>query len=914
MPHVNINGHGAEFPDGTTILTACRQMSVEVPTLCHDERLQPSGACRLCVVAVKGWNRHATACNTPLAEGMEIETHPAEVEQVRRTLLGLLAQEYPSEVAEQWLDKQFHRWLQHYGLTPGAGRRHSDIINRQSPIANTAGEPVASQPFQDSTHPYIHVDMSHCITCFRCLRICDELQGQFTWRAWNRGDATRIRPDSGSTLLASSCVSCGACVDTCPTGALDDKSILKLGTPTSWTRTTCPYCGTGCEMNVGVRDGRIVQVKPVLDAPVSKGHLCVKGRYAFEFVHAPDRIKEPMIRTGNQWCDVSWSEAIQHIAINLKRISKEQGPDSIGVLGSARATNEENYLAQKFARVVLGTNNIDCCARVCHGPTAAAMKTVFGAGAATNSFNDIELAQAILICGCNPTENHPIVGARIKQAALRGAKLIVIDPREIELARYGVIHLQLHPGTNIPLLNALAQVIVSEGLFDETALRERISEFEEFRKFIAPWTPEYASDITGVSVDLIRQAARIYATAKPAICFHGLGMTEHVQGTEGVMSLSNLALLTGNFGKPGSGVNPLRGQNNVQGSAHMGCEPGKLTGYVGLAEGRQLFEKVWNTSLPANQGLNLMQMIDAAGRGTLKALWAIGYDVALTNPDALTTIKTLKSIGFVIVQDMFMNELARECGSVFLPVASSFEKEGTFMNSERRVQRVRKAIEPPGQAKADWEIICEVARALGHGGQFDFHSAEEIWEEIREVWKAGHGITYGRLESGGLQWPCPSEEHPGTTILHTGAFPHGPRSALQRIEFRPSAEAASPKFPYLLTTGRTLYQFNAGTMTMRTANAVLRPVDTVDISLVDAGLLGLKDGALVRLRSHHGETVLAVRIDPGMKPGELFATFHTAQVSLNRLTGPARDHLVQTPEYKVVAVAIEKIAASESAA
>jgi formate dehydrogenase major subunit len=844
---------------------------------------------------------------------MEIETHSPDIEAVRRILLRLLAQEYPSEVAEQWPDKQFHRWLHHYGRTPGAGRSYSEIANLQSSIQDTACERAASKPFQDSTHPYIHVDMSQCITCFRCMRICDEIQGQFAWRAWNRGDATCIRPDTGSTLLASSCVSCGACVNTCPTGALEDKSILELGAATNWTRTICPYCGTGCEMNVGDRDGRIVQVKPVRDAPVSKGHLCVKGRYAFEFVHAPDRVTQPMIRTGDQWRNVSWSEAIQHIATNLNRISKEQGPDSIGVLGSARATNEENYLAQKFARVVLGTNNIDCCARVCHGPTAAAMKAVFGAGAATNSFNDIEQAQAILICGCNPTENHPIVGARIKHAALRGTRLIVIDPREIELARYGVIHLQLHPGTNIPLLNALAQVIVAEGLFDEAAVRERVSEFEEFREFIASWTPEYASPITGVAADLIRQAARIYATAKPAMCFHGLGMTEHVQGTEGVMSLSNLALLTGNFGKPGSGVNPLRGQNNVQGSAHMGCEPGKLTGYVGLLEGRQLFEKTWNTSLPTTQGLNLLQMIDAAGRGTLKALWAIGYDVALTNPDALTTIKTLKSIDFVIVQDMFMNELARECGSVFLPVASSFEKDGTFMNSERRVQRVRKAIEPPGQAKADWEIICELARALGHGGQFDFHSAEEIWEEIREVWKAGHGITYARLESGGLQWPCPSEEHPGTTILHEGTFPHGPRAALQRIEYTPSAEAASPEFAYILTTGRTLYQFNAGTMTMRTANAALRPVDTVDISLVDAGLLDLQDGALVRLRSHHGEAVLPVRIDRGLRPGELFATFHTAQVFLNRLTGPARDHLVQTPEYKVVAVAVERVSDAQNA-
>jgi formate dehydrogenase major subunit len=752
----------------------------------------------------------------------------------------------------------------------------------------------------------LHADFSKCITCFRCVRICDEVQGQFVWRAWNRGDATRIRPGEAPSLLESDCVSCGACADTCPTGALEDQSILERGMPVKWTRTTCPYCGVGCEMNVGTREGRIVQVKPVLVAPVNKGHLCVKGRYAFDFTHALDRITEPMIREAGAWRNVSWPEAVERVAKNFRGILAETGADSIGVLGSARGTNEENYLAQKFARVALGTNNVDCCARVCHAPTAAGMKQTLGTGAATNSFDDIEHASAFLLCGCNPTENHPIIGARIKQAVLRGARLIVIDPREIELTRYADVHLPLRPGSNVPLLNALAQVIIAEGWADEAALRERVDDFEAYRAFVAAWTPERAAAITNVPAAAIRAAARLYATSKPAMCFHGLGMTEHVQGTEGVMCLVNLALLTGNFGRPGTGVNPLRGQNNVQGSAHMGCEPGNLTGFVPLDQGRNAFEAVWHAPVPHAPGLNLMQMMDAARDGKLKALWAIGYDVALTNPNAVATKAALAKLDFVVVQDLFMNELAREFGHVFLPACSSFEKDGTFMNSERRVQRVRPALEPMGSSKPDWAILCAVAKAMGFEEGFHFQSAEEIWNEVRAVWKAGAGLSYDRLEPAGRQWPCPSEGHPGTTILHTDSFAHGPRAPLKRVEFAATAEVTTAEFPFLLTTGRTLYQFNAGTMTARTPNAKLRETDTLDISPADAARLDLHGGERVRIRSRHGEAIIPLRLDPRVKPGELFATFHATEVFLNQLTGPHRDNVVMTPEYKIVAVAVER--------
>lgn len=883
-----INGQPNEFAAGISVLEALRSVGIEVPTLCHDERLKPIGSCRLCLVQIEGRPRPITACDNHLADGMVISTHTAALESERRMLLRMLAQHHPSEGLREFPGKQFYRYALEYGLT------EKDFNGEHDP------------ELLDDSHPYIHVDMSQCVTCYRCVRICDEVQGQFVWQVVNRGHETRIVADSGTTLRESSCVSCGACVDTCPSGALEDQSILSAGVPTKWTRTTCPYCGTGCEMNVGTTDGRIVSVSPTLDAPVSRGHLCVKGRYAFDFVHAPDRITKPLIREHGEWRSVKWDEAVSFIAGRLQSVIEEHGADSIGVLGSARATNEENYLTQKFARLVIGTNNVDCCARVCHTPTAAAMKLMLGTGAATNSYDDIEKAQTILICGSNATENHPIIGARIKQAALHGAKLIVIDPREIELARYATIHLRPRPGTNIPLLNALAQTIIAEQIYDEAFASERVSELGEFRVFIEQFTPDYAEKVSGVKADLIRAAARLYATNKPSICFHGLGVTEHTQGTEGVMCLVNLALLTGNIGKPGAGINPLRGQNNVQGAAHMGCDPGTLTGSVSLTDGRERFEKAWQATIPELHGLNMLEMMDAAGAGKLKALWAIGYDIFLTNANAAATERALHSLDLVIVQDMFLNETAREFGTVFLPAASSFEKDGTFMNAERRIQRIRTAIDPIGESRSDWDIICSVARAMGKGEFFDYKSAEEIWNEVRDIWLVGNGITYKRLEKGGLQWPCANEGDPGTEVLHEESFPTDRKASLRRVRYRPTEETVNDEFPFLLNTGRNLYQFNAGTMTGRTPNSELQPTDYLDICREDAERLQLENGQSVGVRSRYGEALMPIRITSSVKAGELFATFHFADVFLNRVTSPHRDRYVKAPEYKVTGVRIEK--------
>lgn len=882
-----LNGKAHEFEKPLSILEASQAMGIHIPTLCHDYRLKPISACRLCLVEIEGKSRPVPACSTALEDGMVISTHTPVLEHERYMILKMLAQDYPGHALRKAPEKPFHRYAIQYGL------KESDFRN------------VGERPLIDDSHPYIHVDMSQCIHCYRCVRFCKEVQGQFVWQILDRGHETRIVPDSGTTMRESSCVSCGGCVDVCPSGALEDKSVLTRGQPISWTRTTCPYCGVGCEMKVGTRENRIVSIRPLRRAPVNAGHLCVKGRYAFDFVSAPDRITEPLIRTNDGWRRLSWNEAITFTAKQLGRLLNEYGPGSIGILGSARGTNEENYLAQKFARVVLGTNNVDCCARVCHTPTAAAMKLMLGTGAATNSYDDIEKAQTIMIVGANATENHPVIGARIKQAVLKGAKLVVIDPRRVELAEYATIHLQPKPGTNIPLLNAMAHTIVQEQLFDYEFVKERVAEWDEFCDFIKQFSPEKAEEFCGVNADLICEAARLYATAKPSMCFHGLGVTEHTQGTEGVMCLVNLALITGNIGKRGSGINPLRGQNNVQGAAHMGCDPGILTGSVSLNDGRPLFEKIWRQSVPCHQGLNLLEMMDAAKQGKLKALWAIGYDIALTNADATATERALGSLDLLIVQDLFLNETARQFGSLFLPAASSFEKDGTFMNAERRIQRVRKAVEPAGESKPDWEIISAVAEAMGKGEFFSYNSVEDVWDEVRSVWPAGRGISYQRLGHGGLQWPCPGEDHAGTEVMHGDSFPGGAKAALRRVLYRPTEETVNEEFPFLLMTGRTLHHFNAGTMTMRTPNQELRPTDLLDISETDAERLQLHNGRQVQVCSRYGKAILPIRITSTVQQGELFTTFHTATVFLNRVTGPHRDRYVKSPEYKVTAVRIE---------
>jgi formate dehydrogenase major subunit len=886
--NVVIDGDEAQFPAGTSVLEAIRIRGIALPTFCHDDRLAPIGQCWSCAVEVAprpGQPFHnRTACHEPLREGCEIRTSSDALEAFRRGLIEQLADRVAPAELERFADKELHRALRHYEIAARA----------------TKTDPAAI----DSSHPHIRVDMSRCIGCRRCVRICEDLQGESVWHVLGRGSDVRISTEGDVPLLESPCVGCGACVDTCPTAALTDAGAWLLPAPTAWTRTICPYCAVGCELDVGVTDNRIVATRPVLDAPSNKGHLCVKGRYAHAYVDAADRITHPHLRRNGHWHAAGWKDALAFAGDGLRRIVLEHGADAVGVLGSARATNEENYLIQKFARVAIGTNNVDCCARVCHTPSAAALKRMLGTGAASNSFDDIEQAASFLVVGANALENHPVVGARIRQHVRGGARLVVVDPRRTGLAEIADVHLALRAGTNVPLFNALANVMFAEDLVDREFLSARVDGVTELAEFVAAWTPERAAAICALAAEDIRKAARIYAGDRPAMCLHGLGMTEHVQGTEGVMALINLALLTGNLGKPGTGVNPLRGQNNVQGAAMMGCDPGTLTGSASVADAHARFANAWGVALPHTHGLNVLGMIDTARAGRLKALYVIGYDVFASLANAHETAAALSALDLVIVQDLFLNETAHAFAHVFLPAVSSFEKNGTFMNSERRVQRLHAALKPRGMALNDAEIICRLAAELGHANQFPQAQAEAVWNEIRELWPAGAGISYQRIAEHGLQWPCVDELDPGTAVLHQASFAHGRRATLERIDYRPTDERTDDDYPFLLTTGRVLHQFNVGTMTGRTPQNVLRATDTLDMHPYDARQLGLRDGMPIRIASRFGESVLPLRITDKVAPGQLFTSFHDPARGLNRVTGPLRDSITGAPEYKVTAVRV----------
>ena len=884
MVRLLLNGHAVEAPAGLSILELCRREGLDVPSLCHDDRLVPASLCRLCEVEVAGQERPVCACATPVAEGLEVRTHTPHLEDYRAGVLEMLARRYPADAAFADPDHPFHRLLEEHGVE-----------------ATGAFDPARL----DDTHPYLRLDMNRCILCQRCVRICAEVQAQFVWKVVDRGGQAHVEPGLASRLADSPCVSCGACADTCPTGAIESRALWDHGTPEAWTRSVCPYCGTGCEILLGTTNDRLVAVTGAPDAPVNEGHLCVKGRYGQAFHEAEDRITVPMVRRGGRWVEVDWDEALDEAAALLAGVRKAHGPGAIGVLGSSRGTNEEAFLTHKLARVALGTGNVDCCARVCHAPSAAGLGLVFGTGAATNSFADIDAANLLVVVGANPTENHPIVGARIKRRALAGTPLIVVDPRRTELAAMATVHLAPRPGTNLALLQALAHVLVEEGLLDRAFVEARTEGFEPYALALKAWSPERAAATCGIAAEDIRRAARLLASAKPAYFCNGLGLTEHVQGSDGMIALAHLAMLTGNVGRDGGGVNPLRGQNNVQGTAQMGCEPRRLTGYQPFEQAKSLHEALWGPLPPP--GLDLLEMLDAALEGRLRAMLVFGYDLYLTTADAHRNARALAQLEGMVVVDLFMTETAKAYGTVFLPAASSFEKEGTFMNGERRVQRVRAALAPRGQSRSDQDILIGLAARLGHGEAFAYDGPEAVWNEIRRLWSHVAGMSYARLEApGGLQWPCPAEDHPGTAVLHRERFPVGDRAAFRILEEQPSAEVPGGDFPFLLNTGRYLEHFNAGTMTGRSRNRELAPDDALELHPADAAALGLGDGEAVLVESRHGAFPAHLRITDRVRPGEPFAVFNAPEAFVNRAMGPGRDPRTHTPEFKRTAVRIRR--------
>jgi formate dehydrogenase major subunit len=753
-------------------------------------------------------------------------------------------------------------------------------------------------------------DLSKCINCSRCVRACDEVQGQFVLSMHGRGFDARIIKSLDQSFNDSQCVSCGACSQACPTSAISDVFQSKSIEPTKKTRTICTYCGVGCNLMVATKGNEVLSIQAPIDAEVNHAHTCLKGRYAFKFYNHKDRLRKPLIRTNGHFEEATWDEAYDHIVKNLTRIKNEHGGQAVAGISSARCTNEENYLMQKFIRAVMGTNNIDCCARVCHSPTAWGMQQSFGTGAATNSYDDIEHSTCVMVIGANPTEGHPVTGARLKQHIMKGTPLIVIDPRKIELVPYAKYHLQLRPGTNIALLNMMARFILDAGLVDMDFVMQRCEHWEEFAAGLRSLDIDQLEKITGVDRELVRAAAIEYASAEAAISFHGLGVTEHQQGSKTVMLISDLAMMTGNVGRPGVGVNPLRGQNNVQGAADMGCQPHQGAGYFETTdkEKHKLYEEFYGVKLTEEPGWKIPEMFDAAVAGKLKALWLMGEDVVQTDPDSEHVKQAMNSLEFLVVQEIFMTETAK-FANVILPAASFLEKSGTFTNAERRVQRVKAVVKPLEGTRTDGQIMCEIMQRFGYP-QEDY-TPDGVLAEIARIVPFFKGATWENLGDNGKQWPI-AADGTDTHIMHQGMFQRG----LGRFHFFPWEEsdelvAHGSEFPFILTTGRILEHYNCGTMTRRTGNEDIVHEDVLSINPVDAKKKKISTGDKVRLFSARGEVHLPARVTDEVKPGILYTTFHFPEALVNNVTGAGHDADTLCPEYKVIAADVERISPSK---
>ena len=931
LAKLTIDGQEVRVQPGVTIYWAAKAAGIEIPHLCYGEDIHPLSSCRLCVVEVEGMRNLAASCTYPVSDGMVVRTTTERVQKARRMNLELILSDH--DVSCITCEKSGSCSLEKYAYEFGISESIFTGPNRAKNVFPTKAE-----------NPFIVRDYNKCILCGRCVLACSELQFDSAIDYADRGFKAHISTAFDRLLQDTTCEFCGRCISVCPVGALTEKERVKKGREWEFETTTtiCPYCGCGCTLEMHTKDGKLIKVTTPAKGTVSKGNLCVKGKFGTHYINHPERLTTPLIRKatksgssggkpaaaaaadgtfgadgtlgakGGEFVEASWDEALDLVAKRLREIKDKHGPGAIGGLSSAKCTNEENYVFQKFMRAVIGTNNVDHCARLCHSSTVAGLAKAFGSGAMTNSITELRFADCLFVTGSNTTEAHPIIGLEIKAAVKKnGATLIVADPREIDLVGFAALHLRQRSGTDVALFNGMMQVILSEGLEDKDFIEKRTEDFEKFKAVVMQYTPEKVEKITGVPKDKIIQAARLYARAGSASIVYSMGITQHTTGTDNVLSLANLAMVTGNVGRKSTGVNPLRGQNNVQGACDLGALPNVYPGYQQVAnpQVQEKFEKAWQASpLSPVPGLTVVEMLHGAEDGKIRAMYTMGENPFLSDPNINRVKKDLEALEFFVVQDIFLSETA-QYADVVLPAASFAEKDGTFTNTERRVQLLRKVLDPPGQAKADWQILAEMAARLGY--PMSYTSTAQIMEEIAGLTPIYGGISHDRLQGFGLQWPCPDKGHPGTPYLHKEMFSRG-RGLFNPVEYIPPAEEPDAEYPLLLTTGRILYHFHTGTMSRRVAALhAIRPDGFVEIHPDDAAKLKLSDGVMAQITSRRGTVTAKTVVTERSRPGSVFMTFHYREAAANILTNDALDPVAKIPEYKVCAVKIKKAEAGK---
>ena len=915
MVTLTVDGFAVTVPAGTSVMRASKEAGISIPKLCATDSVEAFGSCRLCLVEIEGRSGTPSSCTTPVAAGMVVHTQTGKLKQLRRGVMELYISDHPLDCLTCAANGDCE--LQDMAGAVGLRDVRYQAVDTHFRVNDTSG--VQNKQFlpKDDSNPYFTYDPAKCIVCSRCVRACEEVQGTFALTIEGRGFDSRVSAGMHESFMASDCVSCGACVQACPTATLTEKSIIEIGTPSHSVITTCAYCGVGCSFKAEMRGDELVRMVPYKNGKANRGHSCVKGRFAYGYASHRDRILNPMIREAitDPWREVSWDEALGFAATKMRGIQAKYGRQSVGVITSSRCTNEETYLVQKLTRAVFMNNNTDTCARVCHSPTGYGLGQTFGTSAGTQDFDSVEQTDVVIVIGANPTDGHPVFASRLKKRLRQGAKLIVIDPRRIDMVKSPHIkaahHLPLTPGTNVAVVSALAHVIVTEGLCDEAFIRERCDwdEFLDYAEFIsAPnHSPEATALLTGVPADELRAAARLFALGGNGAIYYGLGVTEHSQGSTTVIAIANLAMLTGNVGRPGVGVNPLRGQNNVQGSCDMGSFPHELPGYrhVKNDDVRAIYEDLWGVTIDNEPGLRIPNMLDAAVEGTFKGLYCQGEDILQSDPDTKHVSAGLAAMECVIVHDLFLNETANYA-HVFLPGSTFLEKDGTFTNAERRINRVRRVM-APRNGYEDWEVTQLLANAIlkqSGGAGWTYTHPSQIMDEIAATTPSFANVSYELLETlGSVQWPCNAAHPEGTPLMHVDGFKRG-KGKFIRTEYVATDEKTGPRFPLLLTTGRILSQYNVGAQTRRTANVEWHAEDVLEIHPHDAELRGIKERDWVKVASRSGDTALRAQITDRVSPGVVYTTFHHPTTQANVITTDYSDWATNCPEYKVTAVQV----------